>query len=930
MKRLKLCTFLFFILHGCLFAQDYKIDASHLHKDFKSGHLKMGNPGPVGKEILINNQYMTLGGKPIIPVLGEFHFSRYPKEQWKDVILKMKANGINIIATYVFWIHHEEIEGQFDWTGNKDLRSFVKLCQENGLWVYPRIGPWCHGEVRNGGTPDWILKKKYLVDRSNDPVYQYYVDRLFREISIQLNGLYYKDGGPVIGVQLENEFRVGPAGDKHILWLKETAIKHGIDVPMYTVTGWDNAAVPENEVIPLFGAYPGEPWATHIDKIADNYAYTFQAPVNDERIGNESGKKGNNNTVDYSLYPFFCCELGIGNQISGYRREVIGYLDGLALATIKTGSGCNLLGYYVFAGGVNPIGTYTTMEENQTETGYWNDYPDISYDFQAAIKETGELAPAYYQVKKLHYFLNEFGSKLAPMLPAIGKNKEPFTGLEYAVRANKNRGFLFGSNYFRNHQKPVIKNVQFNVKLENETLVFPSKAVDIPDSCIFIWPMNLDLNGCTLKYATAQPLCKIDQNNMTDWFFIQNPGIQPELCLDTAGIKSVQSSSGEISRKNGKYLIISIVPGLQNKISISKRDGANMRIIILSYEESDKVWLFRSENKKYLFVSDANLYLEGNELHLYGYKSNAKLISLCGKINGEIKTESNVDFHVYNFSQPEKKINLKLRKRVLFEGAEWLKASVNEITKEDGLYNKIFYKEFNLGNPSEIKSATLYIRQELPGSIRINDVWLNQVSEKDKTNRIDITGYLRHGENSVMVRFPFLKGNSGFIAKIKVEYFNSDALEISTNNSWLTLDSYTTPAPWDNIKGLKAPEIIKDKTIAGDESDFYGWALALPDNCLEGLKNLYLHINYLADKGRCRIGNKLISDSYNNGLPWPIQLKSFSNILSGRELLFDLLPLEKNSKIYFEIPLKAADSGKTQITNIISLPEYETMIYLDK
>ena len=87
------------------------------------------------------------------------------------------------------------------------------------------------------------------------------------------------------------------------------------------------------------------------------------------------------------------------------------------------------------------------------------------------------------------------------------------------------------------------------------------------------------------------------------------------------------------------------MPGLQNKISISKRDGANMRIIILSYEESDKVWLFRSENKKYLFVSDANLYLEGNELHLYGYKSNAKLISLCGKINGEIKKISLTDYN---------------------------------------------------------------------------------------------------------------------------------------------------------------------------------------------------------------------------------------------------------------------------------------------
>jgi hypothetical protein len=121
------------------------IDASNVSREIKSGQFKMGNPGRPGHELLINSQFMTIGGKPIIPVMGEIHFSRYPKDQWEDAILKMKANGINIISFYVIWIHHEEIEGQFDWSGNKDIRSFIKLCQKHGLLVYPRIGPWAHG-----------------------------------------------------------------------------------------------------------------------------------------------------------------------------------------------------------------------------------------------------------------------------------------------------------------------------------------------------------------------------------------------------------------------------------------------------------------------------------------------------------------------------------------------------------------------------------------------------------------------------------------------------------------------------------------------------------------------------------------------------------------------------------------------------------------
>ena len=98
MKKLIILYFL-----SCAFAnaQNYTIDARLTPNEILSAHLKMGNPGPAGKEIIINNKYMTLGGTPIIPVMGEFHFSRFPREQWEDIILKMKANGINIIATYV-------------------------------------------------------------------------------------------------------------------------------------------------------------------------------------------------------------------------------------------------------------------------------------------------------------------------------------------------------------------------------------------------------------------------------------------------------------------------------------------------------------------------------------------------------------------------------------------------------------------------------------------------------------------------------------------------------------------------------------------------------------------------------------------------------------------------------------------------------------
>jgi len=83
--------------------------------------------------------------------MGEFHFTRYPEAYWEEEILKMKASGVDIISTYVFWIHHEEIEGQFDWSGQRDLRRFAELCARHGMLLYPRIGPWDHGEVATAG-----------------------------------------------------------------------------------------------------------------------------------------------------------------------------------------------------------------------------------------------------------------------------------------------------------------------------------------------------------------------------------------------------------------------------------------------------------------------------------------------------------------------------------------------------------------------------------------------------------------------------------------------------------------------------------------------------------------------------------------------------------------------------------------------------------
>ena len=168
----------------------------------------------------------------------------------------MKAGGVRIISTYIFWIHHEEIEGHFDWSGRRDLHRFVELAGKNGMYVWARVGPWDHGEVRNGGLPDWLLQKTKT--RQSNPDYLKYVGRFYGEIGRQLAGLFWKDGARSSECKLENEYHErGPAeGEEHILTLQKMARKAGMEAPFYSITGWDDAVIPPHDVVPVFGGDP--------------------------------------------------------------------------------------------------------------------------------------------------------------------------------------------------------------------------------------------------------------------------------------------------------------------------------------------------------------------------------------------------------------------------------------------------------------------------------------------------------------------------------------------------------------------------------------------------------------------------------------------------------------------------------------------------
>lgn len=918
MKSLFLWIFLIFIGCSVVHAQNMKsIDTSNFSPKPVAGKLKMGNPGPDGKKLEVNNQYLTLNGKPIIPVMGEVHFSRIPREQWEDVILKMKACGINIIATYVLWIHHEEIEGQFEWSGNKDLRAFAKLCAKHGLWFYPRIGPWCHAEVRNGGTPDWILTKTNLKNRSNDPVYQRYAAEWYKQVGLQLQGLMYKDGGPVIGVQLENEYRHGKAGEAHILWLKETARKYGFDVPLYTVTGWQNGSVPPYEVIPLWGAYPDAPWADNLRRNEDTSDFLFKRYRDTDAVG-DNVQENRKHYIDYSAYPYFTCEMGLGIMNTDHRRLQIGSRDGLALVMAKIGSGSNLPGYYMFAGGSNPLGQLTTMEENREETGAYNTNPVISYNFQAAIRESGKLNSSYFEVKKLHYFLNEFGDRLAPMTPVFPSDTTDF---QYAVRSSGHSAFVFGMNYFRHHQLEAQKGVQFKIKLADGTVTFPSKPLTIADSAMFIWPINFKMNMVMLNYATAQPLCHVGNK----WVFVEDADASPEFCLKADGLENVTATSGKVKKQDDRFVVNGLKPGKDCVIKLKGQSGSEQEIIVLSKQEALDTWLLDTDDGKDLFITSAGMYSNEGKIHVFGTSPNFSILKLNADENAKQA------FSSYQFNVPEKKLQVELKKVAPLEHSDWLKTSaVDQLDSKNILRHRFFLKEFSLNNPSEIKRAQLLIYPESDCHLQLNSRWVNQQIASGKLNVIDVTGYAQKGVNKLMLDFPFEDGDKAFAAELDVEYFNTDRVQFTTDLSWLTKDSYTFPSYLTGYSGFKAPETVDSKKVV-EESDQLlkkQYEFSLPEGYADGLNNVYLRINYTGDKARLYFNYQLVADNFYDGDTWEIGLNRLHFPLENEPLNLEIEPLPINARVYFDDQSSKETATKAILKIVRLVPEYQINLNL--
>lgn len=318
-----------------------------------------------------NGQFL-LDGKPFRIFSGAMHYFRVPPEYWKDRLLKMKACGLNTVETYVAWNLHEEYPTEFNFSGFLDVRKFIQLAHEVGLYVIFRPGPYICAEWDFGGLPSWLLRDPQMKVRSNYPPYQEAADRFFAELLPKIVDLQHLNGGPIIAVQVENEFGSYSNEVQHLLFIKQLLLKYGIKELLLTsenIFGMERAPFYQH-ALPTAN-FPNMEDGQKLFDMIRKWSPDFPLMVTEfwtgwfDHWGNEEHK-------GLSLPLFEECFRGI----------------------LNAGASFNM---YMFHGGTN-FGFMSGANWFKGSTYK----PDVtSYDYDAPLSEAGDVTPKYNKAREI-------------------------------------------------------------------------------------------------------------------------------------------------------------------------------------------------------------------------------------------------------------------------------------------------------------------------------------------------------------------------------------------------------------------------------------------------------------------------------------------------------------------------------------------------
>ena len=350
-------------------------------------------------EFALGKEVFLLDEKPFQIISGEIHPARIPAEYWRHRIKMIKAMGCNTVAAYIFWNYHEVKQGEFDFkTGNRNIAEFIRICQQEGMWVLLRPGPYVCAEWDFGGLPAYLLKIPDIRIRCMDPRYMAAVTRYIKQLAKETVPLQCIKGGPILMVQVENEYGSYGNDREYMKALQQLLKNSGFNVPLYTADG------PTPYMLEA-GSLPDA--AIGLDSGGDEKDF-------------EQARKHNPNVPAFSseTYPGWLTHWGEkwARPDTGRLKKEVEYL-------LKNNKSFN---FYVIHGGTN-FG-FTAGANAFSAVAY---QPDItSYDYDAPINENGEPTAKYFMLRNL---IAAYTKEPLPEIPQPVKTIEiPSFSLQYA------------------------------------------------------------------------------------------------------------------------------------------------------------------------------------------------------------------------------------------------------------------------------------------------------------------------------------------------------------------------------------------------------------------------------------------------------------------------------------------------------------------
>lgn len=357
-----------------------------------------------GGTFTVGDKTFLLNGKPFVVKAAELHYPRIPRPYWEHRIKMCKALGMNTVCLYVFWNIHEQQEGKFDFTGNNDVAEFCRLAQRNGLYVIVRPGPYVCAEWEMGGLPWWLLKKKDIRLREPDPYFMERVKLFERKVGEQLASLTIQNGGPIIMVQVENEYGSYGENKAYVSAIRDIVRQSGFDK------------------VTLFQC----DWASNFEKNGlDDLVWTMNFGTGadiDQQFRRLGELRPNAPQMCSEFWSGWFDKWGARHETRPAKAMVEG-IDEMLSKGIS-------FSLYMTHGG--------------TSFGHWAGAnspgfaPDVtSYDYDAPINEYGQATPKYWELRRTMEKYNDGGKLPAPPkapMPVITIPKFALT--EYAPLGN--------------------------------------------------------------------------------------------------------------------------------------------------------------------------------------------------------------------------------------------------------------------------------------------------------------------------------------------------------------------------------------------------------------------------------------------------------------------------------------------------------------